>query len=74
MRENEWLQQLKALNTDSGRGVHSTGMQEDRRHEWANFAIAVAETPPGSLAIDMISAFATHHSDSIAKVTQLTAF
>uniref|UniRef100_A0A914ZP91 Secreted protein n=1 Tax=Parascaris univalens TaxID=6257 RepID=A0A914ZP91_PARUN len=65
----ERLQQLKALNTDSSRGVHSAGMQDDRRHEWANFAVAVAETPPGSLAIDMISAFATHHSDSIAKIS-----
>ncbi|KHN71945.1 Cell death abnormality protein 12 [Toxocara canis] len=65
----ERLQQLKALNTESGRGGHSASAQEARRHEWANFAAAVAETPPGSLAVEMITAFATHHSDSIAKIS-----
>ncbi|VDK41771.1 unnamed protein product [Anisakis simplex] len=62
----ERLQQLKALSAD---GTHSPIPFQSRRQQWHDFASAVANTPPGSLAVDMISGFATYHSDSIAKIT-----
>lgn len=64
----ERIIQLKAFSTES-RQHSSTVMMEARRKEWAKFTNIVCQTPPGSLAIELLSSFANHHSDSIAKIS-----
>lgn len=62
----ERVMQLKAFSADACRQLHSG---DARRLEWKQFADAISQTPPGLLAVELISQFAIHHPDSIAKIS-----
>ncbi|VBB31219.1 unnamed protein product, partial [Acanthocheilonema viteae] len=64
--EIERVFQLKLFNNEGGKGMLAS---EEKRAEFLNFTEAVIQTPPGSLALETILLFVTHHTDSIAKIS-----
>lgn len=63
------FQQLKILNGESSRIMQRNVMSEEKRAEFLKFTEGVIQTPPGSLALETILLFVTHHPDIIAKVS-----
>uniref|UniRef100_A0A1I7VIW5 ELMO domain-containing protein n=1 Tax=Loa loa TaxID=7209 RepID=A0A1I7VIW5_LOALO len=67
--EIERVFQLKLLNSESSKGIHANVISDEKHAEFLNFTEAVVQTPPGSLALETIQLFVTHHADSIAKIS-----
>lgn len=58
----------KGFEQERAHHNHSSASSENRREEVLQFTASITRTPPGMLAIDLISSLALRHSESLAKI------